>query len=163
MSGPGAPEAATGRFDPGVFGIALALVALAGLIAWDASRLQVAATYARVGPQAAPYVIAAGLALCGLFTGVAALRGSFPARDHDLWAPVAWITGGVLFQIAALAFGIGFILATAVLFAATSRAFGRRAFIGDLAIGLAIGLVVYVLFTKLLTLSLPLGPLERLL
>jgi putative tricarboxylic transport membrane protein len=50
----------------------------------------------------------------------------------------------------------------ALLFAATARGFGRRALLVDLLIGLALGLVVYLMFTKLLTLALPQGPLERL-
>jgi putative tricarboxylic transport membrane protein len=50
-----------------------------------------------------------------------------------------------------------------VLFAATATAFGRRAIHIDLAIGLVLAIVVFLLFDKLLTLSLPAGPLERLL
>jgi putative tricarboxylic transport membrane protein len=44
----------------------------------------------------------------------------------------------------------------------TAAAFGRRAFFIDLAIGFVLGLAVYLVFTKLLALSLPAGPLERL-
>ena len=51
----------------------------------------------------------------------------------------------------------------ALLFAATARAFGRTAIVTDLVIGLVLAFVVYLMFTKLLTLSLPEGPLERLL
>ena len=57
----------------------------------------------------------------------------------------------------------GFIPATTILFAATATAFGRRAILTDLAIGFVLSLVVYLMFTKLLSLSLPTGPLERLL
>src|SRR5215204_1256128 len=39
---------------------------------------------------------------------------------------------------------------------------GRRAIHIDLAIGLVLAVVVFVLFDKLLTLSLPAGPIERL-
>ena len=49
-----------------------------------------------------------------------------------------------------------------VLFAATARAFGRRALATDVAIGFVTGVVIYLVFTKLLTLGLPQGPLERL-
>jgi putative tricarboxylic transport membrane protein len=65
--------------------------------------------------------------------------------------------------IAIIGLGGGFIPATAVLFAATATAFGRRAIHIDLAIGLVLAIVVFLLFDKLLTLSLPAGPLERLL
>jgi putative tricarboxylic transport membrane protein len=59
--------------------------------------------------------------------------------------------------------GGGFIPGITILFAATAAAFGRRAFVIDLGIGFVLAIVVYVLFVKLLTLSLPVGPLERLL
>ena len=65
--------------------------------------------------------------------------------------------------IAIIEFGGGFIPAIAILFAATSAAFGRRAVIADLIIGAVLALIVFLLFSKLLTLSLPMGPLERLL
>jgi len=55
------------------------------------------------------------------------------------------------------------VIGTAILFATTSAAFGRRAFLTDLLIGAAIAVFVYLLFGKLLTLSLPAGPLEHLL
>ena len=150
-------------FDASVLAIALGQLALAGLVAYDASTIQVTQIYASVGPKAVPYVVAGGLAICGVLTAIAAFGGSFPAREPDHWEPVAWIGGGLLLQILAIAFGIGFITATAVLFAATSRAFGRRALPQDLLVGLMLGTGVYLLFTKALTLSLPQGPLERLL
>jgi putative tricarboxylic transport membrane protein len=59
--------------------------------------------------------------------------------------------------------GGGFMIGTAILFATTSAAFGRRAFLTDLLIGVVIAVFVYLLFGKLLTLSLPAGPLEHLL
>ena len=49
------------------------------------------------------------------------------------------------------------------LFAATAAAFGRRAIHIDLAIGLVLGTAAYLMFAKLLSLSLPMGPVERLL
>jgi putative tricarboxylic transport membrane protein len=50
-----------------------------------------------------------------------------------------------------------------MLFAFTASAFGRKAPLTDVVIGLALGLVIYLAFDKLLTLSLPAGPIERLL
>ena len=60
------------------------------------------------------------------------------------------------------AVGGGFMIGTALLFATTSTAFGRRAFVTDFIIGAVMAVFIYVLFAKLLTLSLPAGPLERL-
>jgi putative tricarboxylic transport membrane protein len=50
-----------------------------------------------------------------------------------------------------------------VLFVTTSAAFGRRAILADLAIALVMTTLIYLAFDRLLTLSLPAGPLERLL
>ena len=49
-----------------------------------------------------------------------------------------------------------------MLFACTARGFGRRALAVDAAIGFVLGLVIFLVFAKLLTLLLPAGPLERL-
>ena len=85
--------------------------------------------------------------------------------DPAIHLLAGWITGSRRFAalIAIIAFGGGFIPATAVLFAATAAAFGRKAVIVDLIIGAVLGSAAYLLFDKLLTLSLPAGPLERLL
>ena len=66
-------------------------------------------------------------------------------------------------MIVLIGIGGGFILAMTILFAATAAAFGRRAILVDLAIGFALGTAAYLMFAKLLSLSLPMGPLERLL
>ena len=72
------------------------------------------------------------------------------------------ILGGLACLIVLVAIGGGFMIGTAILFATTSAAFGRRAFLTDLLIGAVIAVFIYLLFGKLLTLSLPAGPLERL-
>jgi putative tricarboxylic transport membrane protein len=109
-----------------------------------------------------PMIVAVGLAILALGNAVMAFRGELPARESLDWKPIVLILGGLAALIALIRFGGGFIFATAILFAATSTAFGRRAIITDLVIGFVIGVVVYLLFSKLLTLSLPVGPLERL-
>ncbi len=150
------------RFDvvPGVVGILL--LVLAGIIAWDAASLTLATPYG-LGPQAVPNLIAGGLALLGCGHLVAAVRGGTPRPELADPVAVTWIIGGLVALIATIGLGGGFVPATTLLFAATARAFGRRALLADLAIGFGLGILVYLAFTKLLTLSLPQGPLERLL
>jgi putative tricarboxylic transport membrane protein len=110
-----------------------------------------------------PYVVATGTALLAIGNFVLAWRGDFPEReDYDAKA-IILILGGLAALIAIIGLGGGFIPATAVLFAATAKAFGRRAVLVDLAIGLVLAIAVYLLFDKLLTLALPAGPIERLL
>ena len=150
------------RVDPAGLVIALILLALAGLVYWDTNRLELNAVYG-IGPKAMPSVVATGLLLLALGNAVLALRGALPARETIDFGALALILGGLIALIALIAFGGGFILATAVLFAAVSTAFGRRAVLTDLLIGLGLGLATYLLFAKLLALTLPVGPLERLL
>ena len=142
--------------------IAGVLLLIAIVIFWDTANLQLAPTYG-LGPKAMPYLIASGLALLAAGNAALAWRGDFPEREAYAPKAIVLILGGLAALIAIIGLGGGFVVATAVLFAATAAAFGRRAILVDLAIGLVLGLAVYFLFDKLLALSLPAGPLERLL
>ncbi|MFL6950789.1 MAG: tripartite tricarboxylate transporter TctB family protein, partial [Xanthobacteraceae bacterium] len=93
---------------------------------------------------------------------VLAWTAGLPPRESPDPRPILLILGGLAALIALIGLGGGFIPATAILFATTAAAFGRRAFHIDLAIGLVLGTAAYLLFDKLLTLTLPAGPLERL-
>ena len=97
----------------------------------------------------------------GPWSAVLAWRGDFPAREDFNPQAIALILGGFAALIAIIGLGGGFIPATAILFASTATAFGRRAIVTDLVIGLVLGVLVFLLFDKLLTLSLPAGPIER--
>jgi putative tricarboxylic transport membrane protein len=149
------------RPDAAGLAIAILLLAIAGLIWWDLSSLQLNAVYG-VGPKAMPMVVAIGLAVLAVGNGIAAFRGDLPERESLRWQPIILIIGGLVVMMGFIHFGIGFILATTILFAATSAAFGRTAFVVDLVIGFVLGTIIYVVFSKLLALSLPMGPLERL-
>lgn len=150
------------RADPAGLVVAALLIVSSAVILWDTARLTIGSPYG-LGPQAVPNVIAAGLFLLGLGNLIMAFRHEFPPREEADPTAILLILGGLVALMALIAFGAGFILATAILFACTSAAFGRRALGADLAIGLVLGAGIYLLFVKLLTLSLPQGPLERLL
>jgi putative tricarboxylic transport membrane protein len=126
------------------------------------SKLQILSPY-DLGPKVMPIIVSGCLALLAIGNGIGAFQGNLPARDSLDWKPIALILGGLASLIVLIGLGLGFMIGTALLFAATATAFGRRAFVTDLAIGAVIALFIYVLFGKLLTLSLPTGPLERLL
>lgn len=150
------------RADPAGLVVAVLLVITSAVIFWDTSKLSIASSYG-LGPQAVPNVIAAGLLLLGIGNLVMAIRHEFPAPEEADPKAILLILGGLAALMALIAAGAGFILATAILFACTSAAFGRRAFLTDLVIGLALGAVIYLVLVRLLTLGLPQGPLERLL
>jgi putative tricarboxylic transport membrane protein len=150
------------RPDKAGLAIAIGLLALAGVIWWDLSSLSLTATYG-IGPAATPVVIASGLVLLAIGNFITAWRGELPERESMDPRAILLILGGMVALIALIALGGGFIPATAVLFAATSAAFGRKAILTDLLIGAVLAVVIFLVFDKVLTLSLPAGPIERLL
>jgi putative tricarboxylic transport membrane protein len=149
------------RVDPTGLVIGALLLLLAGIVAFDASRLQITSTYG-LGPWAMPYLVAAGLAVLALGNVVSAWLGGLPPREEVDWSAVLIVLAGLAGLIVVIGIGGGFIVAVALLFAATATAMGRRRPAVDLGIGLGLGLLVYVMFAKLLALSLPAGPIERL-
>lgn len=154
---PSAPR----RVDPAGLVIALTLAAVAAVLVWDANQLQSNTTYG-MGPHAMPIVIAIGLGILAIGNLIDALRGNLPPRESADPKAVLLILAGLALLIAIIGLGGGFILATTALFVTTARAFGRRAVLADLVIALVLTTLIYLAFDRLLTLSLPAGPLERL-
>jgi putative tricarboxylic transport membrane protein len=128
--------------------------------AWS---LPQAATYAIVGPGFFPAVIGAGLLLLGVLVLVAVARGERfepqEAEDADasrspsraaFWLTVA---GGAVPVVVIRP--LGFPIAAALAFALTARAFGSRRLLVDLGVGLLLGVACWLLFSRLLGLSLP--------
>jgi putative tricarboxylic transport membrane protein len=149
------------RIDPAGLVIAGLLAALAILIAWDTSNLTLTSVYG-VGPKAMPIVIAVGLAILAAGNFINGMKGDLPAREEINITAILRILGGLAALMAVIGFGGGFIIATTLLFAMTAAAFGRKAFHIDLAIGFVLATVVYLVFSKILSLALPAGPLEHL-
>ncbi len=147
------------RPDRAALIIAAVLLVLAVVVAWDAGHLGGAARYARIGPQTIPYIIAVCLAALGVWTIVEAIRGDFPAREHQEAMPVLWIVAGLLIQLLTIR-TIGFSIATGVLFALVARGFGERRFWISIPFGIVLATLVWVVFARGLSLTLPHGPLE---
>jgi putative tricarboxylic transport membrane protein len=160
-SAPGDLPSPPRRVDPAGLVIALTLAAVAAVLVWDANQLQSNTTYG-MGPQVMPIVIAIGLGILAIGNLIDALRGNLPPRESADPKAVLLILAGLALLIAIIGLGGGFILATTALFVTTSTAFGRRAILADLAIALVMTTLIYLAFDRLLTLSLPAGPLERL-
>ncbi|TYO65830.1 tripartite tricarboxylate transporter TctB family protein [Bradyrhizobium hipponense] len=158
----GDPVQTPRRVDRAGIVIAALLAVLAAVLLWDARGLQTTAMYG-MGPEAMPVVVATGVALLAIGNFIDALRGNLPARESADPVPVVLILVGLTLLIAIVGFGGGFILATSALFVTTSAAFGRRAVVVDSIIAVVMSTLIYLVFDRLLTLSLPAGPLERLL
>lgn len=141
--------------------VGVLLLAVAAIVGYDASTQTITSNYG-LGPTAMPYVVCAGLVLLGLAHLVVAFREGLPRPDEADRGALLWIAAGLAGLIASIALGGGFVLATTLVFACTARGFGRRAFLVDAIIGFVLGLVIFLVFAKLLTLILPSGPFEQL-
>ena len=149
--------------------IALATVGIGAVLAYGAAFIPSHAGYAGIGPNFLPWLVAAALLACGLLLGREALSGGY--RDMDPpsgakqgdWKALAWVSAGVLAN-AALIEVIGFVFSCALCYALAVRGLrsaegrpsgGLALSVRDAAIGLAIALPVFWLFTKVLAISLP--------
>lgn len=143
------------------FVIAAGLAGLAAMIVVDAAGLKQDGGYAGVGPADVPRIIAYGLLVLAVLTALAGAKGSLPHPPRQAPAPVLWILGGLLGQLALLHVA-GFAVAGAVLFGMTARGLGKRPLWKTLAVGLVLSLLIYGVFDRLLKLNLPGGPIEQL-
>ena len=140
------PEAALGTFA----------IFLGAYVAIDASGYHDGSTYDGLGPSLLPYIIAAGLFFTGLPILVGALRSRAASVDRIDWMPVALITLALIVPIVFIV-ALGWIPVIAVVFALGARAFGSRRILLDLALGLAFGIVTFVIFNYALGRHLPSG------
>ena len=149
--------------------LSLAVLALGIAVAVGASQLSGAGGYARVGPNVAPAVIAVGLILLGTWLTYETLSGGWrnaipddPATrgEHRFHAGAfIWVSLGLLLQML-LIHRAGFVIAQAALFACVARGFGSAKLPRDFAIGLILGLAVFLFFVKFLNVNLPAGWLQ---
>ncbi len=153
-------------------GIALALLILALLIWLDANRLPEQVTVG-VGPAAAMRMVSVFVAILGVAHGVAAWtrrvreadEGFTPHHASPATNPtgLTWILVGLAVLGGCVHFGGGFVIGATTLFVTTARAFGQPLGARSVCIGLVLTTLVFVFFARVLSLSLPAGPLERLL
>jgi putative tricarboxylic transport membrane protein len=141
--------------------IAGGLAAMAAVLLWDASGITRDGGYAGVGPADVPRLVAFGLLALSVATVVAGLRGDIPAPPPQRAAPVLWILLGLGLQLVLLNL-VGFVIASALLFACTARAYGNRNMALGLGAGVLLAMAAYGVFDRLLSLNLPGGPLEHL-
>ncbi|CAN7368027.1 tripartite tricarboxylate transporter TctB family protein [Massilia sp. LjRoot122] len=146
--------------------VGIALLMLGALTLFDAFRVA-SGVGPGVGPSAAMKLIAlllAGLGIAHLVQAARLARRSAlrTTADKVNRVSLAWVLGGLVLQIAMLSLGAGFILSSTVLFTATACGFGRSLRSWGPVYGLILSTLVYVFFTKALSLSLPMGPFEQL-
>jgi putative tricarboxylic transport membrane protein len=149
------------RPDWAALAVAAVMVAIAGTIFFDVTRLKGAAGYSQVGPATVPEWIAFALIGLAVWTVVAAFRGDFPEREKQEIKPVVWVVAGLAAQMMLLQTA-GFSIATGILFGLTAAGFGKTRLWFSIPIGILVCLGIWLIFAGLLQLSLPAGPLERL-
>jgi putative tricarboxylic transport membrane protein len=163
VSDASAPQGPRWQTQCGI-GVALLLVAVA---LWFDARQLPASPAVGVGPSAALRLVGAFVAVLGLAHFASAWRarqaGRDKAADRGNHTSLGIVLAALAGQIVLLELGAGFIVSSLWLFALTARGFGERIGAKLLSIGAALSVLVYLFFTKALSLALPAGPLERLL
>ncbi len=141
--------------------IAVVLFVIGFITYWDASHMKMRATYG-MSASAASYFVAILFVALAIGHLISAFKPSDIEAENADWMAAGWIGLALAGLIGSIWLGGGFILGSTLLFALTARAFGRKALLVDLCLGAFIGVVVFLIFNKLLTLALPQGPIERL-
>jgi putative tricarboxylic transport membrane protein len=159
----------------GTSGISRSQAAVAGVIiatalglAGGALSIPGQAGYGGVGPNFLPWLVAAGLLVCGVLVMREAFTGGFrelaePDQPARFWPGAVLISAGLLAN-AALITTLGFILSCTVCYllavqglrmAEGQRSFTPRTLAVDVVSGLAISAPVFWMFTKFLAINLP--------
>jgi putative tricarboxylic transport membrane protein len=142
---------------------ALAFFAVAVSVLTGAFTIDEGTTYQAVGPRVFPLLVGAGMCLVSAIGVVQAFRSDTRQLDELREEIRATHWPSVLLLVAAL---VGYVLlltplgywqTTAVFFVAAARVLGSRKLIRDAIIGVVLALAVYVLFDRLLGISLPPG------
>jgi len=144
--------------------LSLGLVALGVFVVQQTGGIAENQGYAQIGPRLFPYVIGAGLTLCGAVLAWHALAGGWrnvplDQEGHDApdWAAFAIISAGIVLHMVVIGWA-GFIIASTLLFVLIARGFGSRRPARDAIIAVLLAVVVFFIFTLGLGLSLPRGP-----
>lgn len=157
--------------------VAVALVAVGGMLIAQALQILRGGGYSVVGPGTFPLAVAIGLLLLGLIFVVRTTA----LPDRDLLARAAheegathWPTVGLVvlllvayglalngFRLGPVAVpGLGFVVATALFLPATARTLGSEAPIRDVVVAVGLAVVIYIGFTQYLGVRLPAGILD---
>ena len=152
--------------------LSLGVLALGLFSTVVAFRLPEAGGYARIGPNFMPKVVAGGLIVLGLWLLGEVLTGGWREATPDdpaergehafVSSAFLWVTAALFAQMVLIQYA-GFVVAAMVMFACVARGFGSTRIVRDLAIGLVLGLLVFLFFVKFLNVGLPAGWLEPIL
>ena len=134
------------------FFVGLAVLAFAGILAWQTALIPHGGAYAHVGPTIVPWMVTALLAVLGIGLMIESLFQRAPSsEDHGEFGihALSWLVLGLLLNLFLIA-PLGFIIASSLLFVCTARAFGSTRLLRDAAIGFTLALIAYIAFDRLL-------------
>jgi putative tricarboxylic transport membrane protein len=143
---------------------ALTVISLGGIILTQVSQIGTGAGFIVVGPRIFPTVVGIGILVLGLLF----LLRTTVLLDNDLVTEVVteeattdWRTTILsllsLMAYATLLHPLGYTLATALFFPVIGRILGSTRLRRDIIVGMALGLVIYLTFTRVLGVRLPAG------
>jgi len=169
--GPSAPPgSAAGVVPTGPdLAMGLSVLGLGLLVVWQTLVIPASPSYAVVGPTLVPWLVAAMLVLLGAGLSLAALRGGWSGELEEVrdapptnWRALALLAAGLIVQVALIEW-LGFVIASTILYVFVCAAFGSRRHLMDLGIGVAVTLVAYLAFDRLLGVNIGAGVLEGIL
>jgi putative tricarboxylic transport membrane protein len=143
---------------------ALMVIILGGIILTQVSQIGTGAGFIVIGPRIFPMVVGVGLLVLGLLF----LLRTTVVPDNDLISDITaeaattdWSTTILtllsLVAYASLLHPLGYTLATALFFPVVARILGSTRSWRNIIIGLALGLAIYLSFTRILGVRLPAG------
>ena len=146
--------------------LSLGVLALGILATVVAFRLPEAGGYSRIGPNFVPRLVSVGMIVLGIWLLAEVVTGGWRERVPDdpaergehafHFGAFAWVSAGLFAQMALINTG-GFVLAAMALYALVARGFGSMRWVRDLAIGLVLGVAVFLFFVRFLNVNLPAG------
>jgi putative tricarboxylic transport membrane protein len=146
--------------------LSLGVLALGILATVVAFRLPEAGGYSRIGPNFVPRLVSVGMIVLGIWLLAEVVTGGWRERVPDdpaergehafHFGAFAWVSAGLFAQMALINTG-GFVLAAMALYALVARGFGSSRWLRDLAIGLVLGVAVFLFFVRFLNVNLPAG------
>jgi putative tricarboxylic transport membrane protein len=137
--------------------VAVGFLVAAAVVLVSAWTIPEGGGYQAVGPRAFPLLVGAGLSVVAVI-GVVQAFSTAPAEDSDpiQWRPVL-ILLAALAGYAALLVPAGYWQSTTVFFVVCARVLGSRRLLRDAVIALVLALATYLLFDRVLGITLPPG------
>lgn len=152
------------RFLRGEVLVAAGVVVLGLAMACGTLAIPASGGYERIGPAAYPWAISLSLMVIGAILVRGALRSAAPAVPADAGPgrfalrPFASVCLGLVLYLLLIE-RAGFVVASAALFFCTAQGLGARHWLVTSAIGIALAIAVYFVFSVGLDLGLPTGSL----